>query len=321
MRQRSCRPECGTMASFRPWTCFGVAIFLLLACGWAVAAEILVLQSHDSPPYQQTLQGIKAVFDRHGLHVDFELITINVSTSDQILAERLRERPPQLLIALGTPATRAAVTLSRTIPIVSGLLLDSDELRGQPLLTGVELDFPPRLQWQWLRRLLPDAQRIAVLYDPKHGLALFQDLQQQAKLESIQLIPAPAQAPEDLPALLQQLPAQLDALWAVDGVAAFNAVAVRELLLYSFRNRTPLIGLSAQWVKAGAIYALDWDYADLGAQAAELALNILDKGMSPSSLPPQPPRRVRPVFNSRTAEHMKIAIPERWLPEIAEVLQ
>ncbi len=121
--------------------------------------------------------------------------------------------------------------------------------------------------------------------------------------------------------MLQNLLPQLDALWAVDGSVSYNAAAVRELLLYSFRNRVPLIGLSAQWVKAGALYALDWDYPDLGRQAAELADTILREGAAPKSLPPVFPRLIRPVLNAKTLEHMKLQITERWLAEIAEVFR
>ncbi|CAD6877879.1 hypothetical protein [Methylomonas albis] len=297
--------------------CVGIVVFQPIA--QALDAGILVLQSHDSAPYRQALQGFSSALALRGLAVNIETQTVGDPIAQDV-AEHLRERPPQLLFTLGTPATRATLALARPIPIVAGLLLDSEQLRGQARLTGVSLDFPPTLQWRWLRRLLPDVQHIAVIYDPRRGLALFQALQQLARVDNIELIPAPAAAPEDLPNLLKELPPQLDALWVVDGVAAFNAIAVRELLLYSFRNRTPLIGLSEQWVKAGAIYALDWDYADLGAQAADLAWSILVNGAAPAGLPPQAPRKERVIVNGRTFEHMKRSIPERWLPDIIEVL-
>jgi putative ABC transport system substrate-binding protein len=209
----------------------------------------------------------------------------------------------------------------QNIPLIAGLVLDTDELHQHANTTAVGLNFPANLHWLWLRRLLPDAQQIAVIYDPRHSSALFQSLQQQARTEGIILIQASVSSAEDFPALLQNLPPQLDALWAVDGTVAYNPAAVRELLLYSFRNRVPLIGLSSQWVKAGALYALDWDYADLGRQAAELADAILKKGNSPASLSPVFPRSVRLVLNSKTAEHMKLQIADRWLMEMAEVFR
>ncbi|TPQ25929.1 ABC transporter substrate-binding protein [Methylomonas koyamae] len=296
--------------------CLGVAA--LCPFGKTLATDILILQSHDSAPYRQAVQGFSDALAQHGVHAHIETRTVGDEPAP-VVAERLRAETPHLLLALGTPATRATLASGQSVPIVAGLLLDSEELLGQPRLTGVGLEFSPALHWRWLRRLLPDVRHIAVIFDPRRGEPTFHDLQQLAKADGVELVPAPVAAPEELPQLLKQLPAQLDALWAVDGVAAFNAVAVRELLLYSFRNRTPLIGLSEQWVRAGAIYALDWDYADLGAQAADLAWRILANGAAPSSLPPQSPRKVRVIYNGRTLEHMKLSFPERWLGEISEV--
>jgi putative ABC transport system substrate-binding protein len=88
--------------------------------------------------------------------------------------------------------------------------------------------------------------------------------------------------------------------------------------LFSFRNRMPFSGLSASWVKAGALYALDRDYEDLGAQCAEMALKVLD-GKHAGSIPPARPRKVRYVLNLRTAEHLKLNLPSELVDGAAEV--
>jgi len=306
--------------------CWLELTWVLLVCvgfsGEVLAAtDILVLQSHDSAPYQQTLDGFKAGLAARGVEADYQIHILHSDAGAEALSQPLQNPTPKLIVTLGTPATRTVLANERTIPVVAGLVLDTEELRKNRNACGVGLNFPAALQWNWFHRLLPAARQIAVIYDPRHGSALFQALQQQARVENATLIAAPAMEPEDLPSLLQSLPPQLDAIWAADGTAPFNSAAVRELLLYSFRNRTPLVGLSAQWVKAGAFYALDWDYADLGEQIAELASNVLRNGVSPAALTPQEPRKVRAVVNSKTAEHMKLPVSERWLPEIAEVFQ
>ncbi len=300
------------------YCCF--CYWLYLSCATA-ATEILVLQSHDSPPYQQTLSGFQSDLEAGKLDVVYQTLTLSPPNDSETLAHTLQTGKPKLILALGTPATRLVLQQVTDIPIVASLVLDIDEIRQHPMATGVGLNFSADLQWQWLRRLLPDAREIAVLYDPKQGGVLFQRLQKLAQTEGVNLIQAAADNAENLPKLMETLPPQLDALWAVDGAAAYSASAVRELLLYSFRNRVPLVGLSAQWVKAGALYALDWDYGDLGAQTAELAKAVLLKGSAPTSLPPPSPRKVRPVLNLKTAEHMKIPIPDRWQAEMAEVFQ
>lgn len=296
-------------------------IWLLLP-GMALGdPHILVLQSHDSLPYQQTLEGFKTSLATHGVNADYEVHIVSNDTEAEAFWRLKQNRPPTLILTLGTPATRASLALEHSIPMVAGLLLDTAELRKNPNATGVGLNFPATLQWLWFRRLLPEARQVVLIYDPLHGSALFQSLQQLARTDGVTLTPAPASEPEDLAIVMQNLPAQFDALWVLDSTAAFNPATVRELLLYSFRNRTPLIGLSAQWVKAGAFYALDWDYADLGAQSAELAWNILQNGATPTSLPPHEARKVRAVLNTKTAEHMKLQVSDHWLSEIGEVFQ
>ena len=86
------------------------------------------------------------------------------------------------------------------------------------------------------------------------------------------------------------------------------------------RNRIPFVGLSQTWVKAGALYALDRDYEDIGAQCGELAVKIL-QGTSPSALPPVTPRKVVYSINLRTARHMKLDISPGALRDAQAVIE
>jgi putative ABC transport system substrate-binding protein len=287
---------------------------------WAVT-DILILQSHDSEPYQKTLAGFRSSLSNTKLDIAYQSLNTPDQSDTVALKQLLQTYHPKLILTLGTPATYSALTQTTKIPIVAGMIMNTDELSQNSQATGVGLSFSAAQQWQWLHRLLPDAQQIAVIYNPKQGTALFQALQKQALVDGITLVKAPATGAEDFPNLINNLPSQLDALWAVDGASTFNVSTIRELLLYSFRNRVPLIGLSSQWVKAGALYALDWDFDDIGEQAAEVAKSILLQGISPAAIPPQSPRKIRPVVNLKTAEHMKLQIPERLLSEMTEVSQ
>lgn len=282
--------------------------------------NILILQSHDSPPFQQALDGFKSYLTSKGIDAEYETHIITNETEAEQLWPTIQGHQQKLILTLGTPATRAVLNREHTIPVVANLVLDTGDLKKSNNVTGVGLTFPAAMEIQWLQKLLPAARQIVLIYDPKHSSSQFQALQRLAQAENISITPAPASTPEDIANLLQNIPSQSDAIWAIDA-SAFNPISVRELLLYSFRNRTPLIGLSAQSVKAGAFYALDWDYNDLGVQAAELAWSILSKGTPASAIPIQFPRKVRPVLNSKTAEHMNIPISEQWLPEISEIFR
>ncbi|MCD6581287.1 MAG: hypothetical protein J7K90_05755 [Desulfuromusa sp.] len=58
-------------------------------------------------------------------------------------------------------------------------------------------------------------------------------------------------------------------------VMVLNPKTAKNILLFSFRNKIPFIGLSNAWVKAGALYALERDYDDIGQQSAEQCVQVL----------------------------------------------
>ena len=105
---------------------------------------------------------------------------------------------------------------------------------------------------------------------------------------------------------------QADVIWGLADSTAFSTQMARVILLLSFKNNVPVIGLSPAWVKAGALYSLEWDYADIGGQAGEMAFKIL-KGAAPGSIPPAAPRKVYYDLNLKTAQQMKITFSDKIL--------
>ena len=81
--------------------------------------------------------------------------------------------------------------------------------------------------------------------------------------------------PREIPAALKNLSKSIDVLWGIPDKIVFTQQTAKEILLFSLRNRIPLIGLSSSWVKAGALYALDWNYRDVGKTCGESAVAIL----------------------------------------------
>ncbi len=291
-------------------TLFLIVAGVLFFSNSLAGSKILVLKSHHSPPYEQTLKGFQNRLADSGLDVIQQISTIDSNINNPILQNKQLQPPPDLVFTLGTPATQTILALAERPPTVAALIFNASGLKQQQNITAVALAHSADTQWRHLRRLLPDARNIAILYNPTVSQATFQALQKLANTEKINLQAIKVNTRKDLPLAIRRLSPQLDALMALDA-SILNNAAIRQLLLFSFRNRIPLVGLSAHWVKAGALYALDWDYYDIGEQSAELALDILQRHKSPSALPPQPPRKTRLVYNPKTVEYMKLK-PGNW---------
>jgi putative ABC transport system substrate-binding protein len=224
------------------------------------------------------------------------------------------------VLTLGTLATRESLRRYPSTPLVAGMILSADELEGSLNATGVFLQFPIQTELEWLARLFPSLRRVGVIYhsvDSKNRVARAERLAPESNL-TIQAFHI--DGPQELPDALKSLADRADVLWGVTDPVVFNPETARSLLVFSFRHQIPLIGHSTPWVKAGALYALDRDYGDIGLQCAEMAEKILD-GRAPSSLPPVPPRKIRYTLNRKTAEQMKLDLPEKVFRDAAEVVE
>jgi transcription initiation factor TFIID TATA-box-binding protein len=79
------------------------------------------------------------------------------------------------------------------------------------------------------------------------------------------------------------------------------------MLLFAFRNRIPVIGISDKYVKSGVLLALSFDSEDIGRQAGELANRILS-GEDVKKFSLIKPRMVKLSINLNTAEKIGIKI-------------
>lgn len=304
-----------------------VATLLAVLFGAAAAAmaadevRITVLVSYDAPPFEQALDGFKEHLVRQGaaaVYATYPLQDLSGEARRQL--EATASDGTRLILALGTPALEAAAQQAADVPIIAGMVLQEADIRRAKNASGVFLDFPIETQFAWLRRILPEARRIGVVYNPAENRGAVETAGTVAKSLGLQLVAVEVSTPAELPAALESLSNRADALWGLSDSVVVTPQTAKNLLLFSFRNRIPFIGLSAAWVKAGALYALDRDYRDIGRQCAELALKVLS-GVDPGSLAPVPPRRITYSLNLKTAEQMKLEFPAALRRQAEELYQ
>jgi putative ABC transport system substrate-binding protein len=278
-------------------------------CAPALAEpSILVLSSRDSPAYRQVAESFQA-FVREGI-ADVAFVPVSLDDGDAASQPRLaalEEKEIALVYALGSQATHLAAERYPTVPVVSSMVFSTADLESLPNVTGVALEFPQATQLQWMRRLLPRARRIAVLFDPALNQAWVDSARRAVQQEGLELIPIAVHDARELPAGLKKLDRSGDVLWAIPDKTVYSGKTLKQVLLSSFRSRIPVVGLSGAWVKAGAFYALDRDYRDLGRQSGAIAKRLL-AGMSPAAVKPETPKAAVYSLNLKTARHMKVTV-------------
>jgi putative tryptophan/tyrosine transport system substrate-binding protein len=277
--------------------------------------RVVVVISSDAEPYQQALAGLKRELANN--HAALELVPLHGDTArarDALLVIRGTE-PPAAVVTLGTLATRLVLSRVHDVPVVAGMILTPAELGDAVNATAVYLEYPVEVEIDWITRMLPNHRRVGVVY---HDAESGRRVERARRLASIQAIRI--DGPSELPDALQQLVNQTDVLWSLNDPVVYNPETARSLLLFSLRNRIPMVGQSTAWVRAGALYALDRDYDDVGAQCAQLTGVILG-GAAPAHVAPVPPRRVRYTVNARTADEIGVVLPDAILRGAAEVVR
>jgi putative ABC transport system substrate-binding protein len=198
-------------------------------------------------------------------------------------------------VAIVTLGPHAATRAARDAPTIAAV--DCMSPQAGASAQAVSPAIPSEQQVAWLRRLLPSARYIGVLYDPAQNAQAIDAL--AAALRRADLNPVLVAVPTAaaLPAALVRMSASADALLAVSDAIVYTPQTAKALLLFSFRHKLPLIGVSESWVQAGALFALDWDYRELGMFCGQLALQRLARHGAAAPSPP----RLHVFVNLRSA--------------------
>lgn len=300
---------------------------LVLVPALAAAAEaqtrVAVLRTSRTGPFAEAVTALEGALraDRR----QPEVLTFDLEGEPADIAsamERVRRSAPKVVVSVGSLATSLALEASPPlgVPVVFSMVLypgASGFLSGAKPVTGASLDVPAEVQFATMRRLLPEARRIGVLYSSETA-SVVSAARPVAERLGLQLVGEPVDEPSRTTVVLDSLMQKIDALWTVADGGVFTAQTTPAILLAALRSRKPMIGLSPGQVRSGAMGAFVVDYGEVGRQTAEIVTSILD-GRRAVDVPVTTPQRVTLALNLRTAELLNVKIPQDVLGE-AQVL-
>lgn len=247
------------------------------------------------------------------------------------LAMELVRLNVQVIVAVATPAARAARLATTTIPIVAANMGDpvSDGLivslawpggnvTGSTFL-GPEL-VPKRLEL--LKEALPKATRVAVLSHPtafgedtmREMLAQTHAAAQTQGLE-IQLLEVNGAA--DFERAFSSI-IRADALLVYPSVMLF--VERERISRLAAKHRLPTISVGREFVQLGGLIAYGPSISEPLRRAAGYVHRILN-GAKPAELPVEQPTKFELVINLKTAKALGLTIPPTLLARADEVIE
>jgi ABC-type uncharacterized transport system substrate-binding protein len=198
-----------------------------------------------------------------------------------------------LVIAVGTKAA-TAVAASKATSVLnvfiskSGyekLLRDFPHRSGSHTFSAIFLDHPITRQIHLINAILPGKKNIGLLYSsPPNEIEKLRNELAEHGLTLLEQMATPA---HPLAEALQEIAQNSDALLALPDSAIYNNSTIRNILLETYRNNIPLIGISSAYVKAGALCAVISTPTQIAIQAAELAKQFNTTHTLPAAQYPQ----------------------------------
>lgn len=299
---------------------------LLLLLAWPVTASggqatlALLLSTQDSEPYRLVAQAFRLHFSKYfpgARFIDQPLVEENGQAPAPLSVEGAEVRP-SLILALGTRAIEQAQQSFPETPLVASMILSKDKVvRHQAPVGAVTLQIPAAIQLQWLAKFLPGARRVGILYDPGQSDEFIKAFQDAAAGTGVQIVPVRVSDASHLQDGLQEISRQADVLLALPDATVYSGKTAKEVLLFAYRNRIPFVGLSSTWVEAGALYALEVDYAFIGQQCAESARQLLAGTLHEPSAPSA--GNMTYTINNKTAQYLRLDLAPELLAGGREV--
>lgn len=271
--------------------------------------RIAVFKSRDLEPYNAALATFEKTFKDKGYDVQFLYYDLGGRLKEgQKISNDILNEDPKLIFTLGTEATKVAKENISDIPVVFSVVLDPigngfvERLeRSGTNLAGVTLDVPVKDQFKTLISVLPEAERIGVVYDPQNSGRIVEEAARVAERMGLDLVKVPVFSKNDVPGAIESLKGRIDVLWAPVDNTVYTPQSAQYILLFTLRNKIPFMAFSDNLVKAGAIMGLRSDYEIQGEKAAILAIDIL-KGKKPSNMPIAASERFSLFLNQRVAD-------------------
>jgi ABC-type uncharacterized transport system substrate-binding protein len=259
-------------------------------------------------------------------------IEYRFGTMDQLadLAAELVRLRVDAILAVATPAARAAKQATSTIPIVmvvvgdpvgGGLVASLGRPGGNvtgPSWLSSEV-FPKALEL--LKEAVPRVSRVAMLMDPTNAaqLASKNDLDVAARGLRLTLQRIDVRTGADLDgAFAAALRQRADAFYRLPLLIA--PADSQRILEFAVKNRMPTLVFSKESVEAGGLMSYGPNLRDHSRHAAYYIDKIL-KGAKPADLPVEQPTKFELVINLKTAKALGFTIPPSVLGRADEVIQ
>lgn len=312
---------------------FFLGLFSLAIVSCSQSSEqtknIKIVSIVDHPSLNVIRQGVLATIlnkektASHGFHISCEYQSAqgNPALATQIAKQYIGAHP-DAIVAITTPAAQAVAAATRSIPLVFAGITDPISAQlirnwepSKTNITGVADQLPLDEQINLIKRLLPKATKVGVIYNPSetNSKSVVDRLTELLPKQNMVLTTVTAARTIDVAAAARSLiDRQVDVIFTSTDNTVISAY--ESLVRVASEKKIPLIASDFDSVKRGALAALGMDQFELGEVAGRMVLEII-AGKSSGDITPLKGVPTHISINREVAKKLNITIDSHLLEQ------
>lgn len=287
---------------------------LLLPAAALAGPQVLIVTSRAEGAYAETESALKARLKDVAPRAE-----VGTATADEVTAAMLGDS--RAIVTIGSQAARIVALAAPRQAVVHTLLPAATYEQLPPPakdgagVTAVLLDQPAERQIALIRLALPEWKRIALISGPGSA-AQVRELATIGRRLGLEARSATVGTDRELYPALQRVLAEQAVLIATADAHVFNSFTVQNVLLTAYHHRSPVLGFSAAYVRAGALLGLYSTPEQIATHAAGIVARALQGAPLPA---PSAPAGFEVAVNANVARSLGISLDagERLAAELA----
>lgn len=260
------------------------------------------------------------------LRLKYQTAQGNTGTASQIARQYVGEKP-DVIVAIGTPSAQAVVAATKTIPVVFGAVTDpiaaqlvKDRGPSGTNVSGMSDELPLEASLELIKKTLPEAKKVGVVYNPGeiNSKIVVDKLKALMPQYDLTLVEAAAPRTVDVSSAARNLVGKSDVIFSTTDN---NVIATYESLTkVSLDSKLPLVASDTDSVSRGAIAALGVNYKQLGVQAGQMVVRILN-GEQPGDISWETSNQLETHLNKKIADRIGVELNEELLDSAQKVIE
>lgn len=282
--------------------------------------KIGITQLVEHPALDSAREGFIAALKDKGyeegknLKIDYQNAQNQQPTANTIAGNFVSSKV-DMILAISTPSAQAALNKTSKIPILitavtdpvgTGLAKSLDSSGNN--VTGTSDDVPIDKQLDLLKKLLPNAKKVGVIYNTaeKNSQVQVESAKKAAPNAGLEVVEIGVTGTNDIAQAVANALDKIDVVYVPTDNTIASAIPLLVDKCYS--KNIPIIASEAGMVKKGALATSGIDYYQLGYQTGLKAVEVIN-GKEPKDIPITVLEEMQLVINTDAAKKLNIEIP------------